>query len=155
MFFLSGRSEANLEGVAPVLAMCVRRAISTTSTDFAVFEGLRTEARQAELVAAGVSRTMHSYHLTGRAVDLVPYVNKRMQWQLPACEQVAIAMREAAYHFGCVLTWGAVWDSPLKALNLAKPGAEVSAYVLRYHSARQAEDIYPLVDGPHFQLEVG
>jgi len=153
MFFLSGRSEANLEGVAPVLAMCVRRAITTTSVDFAVFEGLRTVERQRELVANGASRTMHSYHLTGRAVDLVPYLGKRLQWQLPLCEQVAIAMREAAYHFGCVLTWGAVWDSPLKALDLSIANREVSAYVKRYHSARLDEDIYPLIDGPHFQLE--
>lgn len=152
MFFLGTQSEKNLEGVAPALVMCVRRALTLSSVDFAVFEGLRTEERQRELVASGASRTMNSYHLTGRAVDLVPYLGKRLQWQLPLCEQIAISMREAAAHFGVVLTWGAVWDRRLGRLDPTQLHAEVGRYTLRYKIDR-GDDAHPLIDGPHFQLE--
>jgi peptidoglycan L-alanyl-D-glutamate endopeptidase CwlK len=153
LFFLGTQSEKNLEGVAPALVMCVRRAISLSSVDFAVFEGVRTEARQRELVASGASRTMHSYHLTGRAVDLVPYLGKHLQWQLPLCEQVAISMREAAAHFGVTLTWGAVWDRRLGALNPVHIHDEIGEYTERYRAARANTLAHPLIDGPHFQLE--
>jgi len=49
----------------------VERAIQITTQDFRIQEGLRTTERQAKLVARGASRTMHSRHLTGPAVDLV------------------------------------------------------------------------------------
>lgn len=154
MFFLGSQSERNLEGVAPALVMCVRRAITLSTVDFAVFEGLRTEAEQVENVANGVSRTMHSYHLTGRAVDLVPYLGKKLKWQLPLCAQVAISMREAAAHFGVTLTWGAVWDRRLGELNPLDMGREVGAYTERFKCSRQDQSAHPLIDGPHFQLEV-
>ena len=41
--------------------------------DVTIIEGLRTEARQAELVAQGKSKTKYSKHLEGKAVDLAPY----------------------------------------------------------------------------------
>ena len=150
-FLLGERSESNLRGVDANLVRCVRRAIATTAVDFSVFEGVRSRERQAKLFADGASRTLDSYHLTGHAVDLVPYVGGRLQWQMPLCIQVAIAMREAAEAFSVAVTWGAVWDRPLVQLNPTAMGLAIENYVARYkitHGPRAQ----PLIDGPHFQV---
>jgi peptidoglycan L-alanyl-D-glutamate endopeptidase CwlK len=151
MYSLGQTSEQHLTGLDAGLVKCVRRAISQSSVDFTVFEGLRTLARQRELVAQGVSRTLDSYHLTGHAADLVPYIGGRAQWQAPACLQVAVAMHEAAAHFGVEVTWGAVWDRPLTALDPAHLEHEIDAYVARYR-AIHGPDARPLIDYPHFQV---
>jgi peptidoglycan L-alanyl-D-glutamate endopeptidase CwlK len=148
-FFLGNSSEEKLQGVDPQLVRCVRRAICTTEVDFTVFEGMRSLERQRELVAKGVSRTLNSYHLTGHAVDLVPWVAGRAQWQAPACIKVAMAMREAALHFGIGLTWGAVWDRALASLPVGLDDA-IDAYVARFRAATGRK---PLVDMPHFQID--
>lgn len=149
-FHLGATSEANLQGVNPLLVRCVRRAIALSTQDFAVFEGVRSHGRQAQLYKSGASRTMNSRHLTGDAVDLVPYVDHRLQWQLPLCEQVAISMREAAQEFGVVLRWGACWDRELQALDPVRMDREVAAYVRRFEAAHP--DRSPLIDGPHFEV---
>ncbi len=150
MFRLSETSQSRLEPLDPKLAQCVRRAITTVSVDFGVFEGLRTRERQEKLFREGVSRTLDSYHLTGHAVDLVPYIGGRLQWQMPACIQVAIAMREAAFTFGARVTWGAVWDFELLELDPANMQGEIDAYVARYRAKNPGKN--PLIDGPHFQV---
>lgn len=64
-FRFSQRSENNLKGVNSDLVKVIRRALEITPVDFIVIEGLRTQARQKELVAAGKSQTNNSRHLTG------------------------------------------------------------------------------------------
>ena len=140
-----------LTGLDAGLVKCVRRAITQSSVDFTVFEGLRTLERQKALLAQGVTRTLDSYHLSGHAADLVPYIGGRPQWQAPACLQIAIAMREAAAHFGVRVTWGAVWDRELTALDPTRLQAEIDAYVARYKATHGAT-AHPLIDYPHFQV---
>lgn len=151
-FSLGTKSEENLVGVDPRLVRCVRRAIATTSDDFSVFEGMRSLERQRALVASGASRTLDSYHLTGHAVDLVPFVGGRVQWQMPVCIQVAIAMRDAANTFDVPITWGAVWDRKLKDLDPTDMAEEIDDYVARYR-LKHGPKAKPLIDGPHFQVE--
>lgn len=160
MFHLGVGSEEHLRGIDPRLERCVRRAITTTSTDFNVYEGLRSLERQQELYRNGASRTLDSYHLTGHAVDLVPFLGGRVQWQQPLCNQVAIAMREAAVYFGVPLTWGAVWDKKLSELDPARLQNEIEAYIERYRISHppirvqgEMHDPHPLIDGPHFQVD--
>lgn len=151
LFHLSETSQGKLWQLEPKLVQCVRRAITESSVDFGVFEGMRTRERQAELYRQGVSRTLDSYHLTGHAVDLVPFIGGRLQWQAPACCQVAIAMREAAIQFGADITWGATWDRKLVDLDPVNMQREVDYYVGRYR-AKHGPDAHPLIDYPHFQI---
>lgn len=147
-------SEDNLVGVRGELIAVVRRALSRSTQDFGVFEGLRSFARQKELFVAGASRTLESYHLTGEAVDLVPYVGGRLQWQMPLCYRVARAMREASLALSVPLVWGGVWDKHLGALDPDKFEQEVSSYATRWriaHPEAFETGKGPLVDGPHFQ----
>ena len=55
-FRLSQRSRERLKGVHPDLVAVVEGAILLTPVDFMVTEGLRTPARQAELVFPLVAR---------------------------------------------------------------------------------------------------
>ena len=107
-FKLSARSLKNLEGVHPDLVAIVKRAIQITEVDFTVTEGVRSVIRQKELVMAGASRTMNSYHLTGHAVDLAAWVNG-IRWDWPLYKKIAFAMKQAAIEQDIKLTWGGDW----------------------------------------------
>ena len=153
-FALGATSREHLVGVNVDLARVVRRAIELSEQDFTVFEGLRTAERQAELFDAGASRTMDSYHLpdergTGHAVDLVPWIAGKPQWQDGPCVVIAKAMHRAAQQFNVPVTWGAVWDRELRALDATDLEQEIEDYVHRYRSRTGKR---PLVDRPHFQV---
>lgn len=106
-YHLSSKSLKNLYGVDEDLAIVVLRAITLTHQDFAVFEGLRTLERQKQLKADGYTRTLKSYHLRGKAVDLVAWRNGRLTWEVDALVPVGMAMKEASKQLGIPITWGA------------------------------------------------
>lgn len=95
-----------LQGVNPDLVAVVRKAITLTTQDFTVLEGVRSSDRQRELVATGKSTTMNSRHLTGHAVDLAPYP---IDWDWEKFYPIADAMFEAAEGLGVDLEWGGHW----------------------------------------------
>lgn len=126
MFKFSRRSEENLNGVHPDLIKVVRRALQLSAVDFTVIEGVRTKARQKSLFAQGATKTMNSRHLTGHAVDLVPYP---LDWNNKhAFEQIAQAMLNAAKELGIAIRWGGDWNQ---------------------NGRSDDEKFY---DGPHFEL---
>ena len=108
-YVLGKRSLQRLEGVHPDLVRVVKRAITLTPVDFTVLEGLRTLARQKQLVAAGASKTMNSRHLTGHAVDLGAYVGGQVRWDWPLYHKIAAAVKEAARLEGVPIEWGGDW----------------------------------------------
>lgn len=110
-FVLGTRSIQRLTGVHPDLVRVVKRAIKITPVDFTVLEGLRTKARQVELVKAGASKTMNSRHLTGHAVDLGAYVGGRVSWDWPLYHRIAKAVKQAAAEEGVPIEWGGDWRS--------------------------------------------
>lgn len=105
---LGQRSLEKLEGVHPDLVSVVKRAIQISEQDFSVGEGLRSVARQKELVATGKSKTMNSRHLTGHAVDIFPYP---VSWDWKYYYPIADAMKQAARELGVDLEWGGDWVS--------------------------------------------
>lgn len=110
-FQLSERSKRRLQGVHPDLVKVVERAIQITDTDFTVLEGLRTKARQAQLVASGASQTMNSRHITGHAIDLGAYVAGQVRWDWPLYNKIAETMKKAAAEVGVPIEWGGDWTS--------------------------------------------
>jgi len=106
---LDMRTETNLKGVHPDLVKVVRRAAQITKTPVTVIEGMRTKARQEQLVKAGASRTMNSRHLTGHAVDLAALVGGRIRWDWPLYASLADAMKTAAKELGVAIVWGGDW----------------------------------------------
>ena len=108
-FNFSARSLKNLQGVHPDLVRVVHRAIELTPTDFLITEGLRTQKRQAELVAAGASKTMNSRHLTGHAIDFAPIVAGKVRWDWPLFPPIVAAFKQAAAEKGVQIVAGADW----------------------------------------------
>lgn len=110
-FKFSQRSENNLRGVNADLVSLARIALSLTSVDFGITEGLRTVTRQKELVAEGKSQTMNSRHLTGHALDVVAYIGKDISWDWKYYEQIAKAFKRASQQTGIPVEWGGDWKT--------------------------------------------
>lgn len=109
MFKLSQKSLDRLSGVHPDLVAVVKRAIEISEVDFAVLEGVRSKARQEQLIKAGASQTMRSRHLTGHAVDLGAYVGGSVRWDWPLYGKIALAMKAAAAELSVPIVCGADW----------------------------------------------
>lgn len=122
-YVLGTRSKNNLKGVHPDLVKVVERAITLTTQDFTVIEGVRTTQRQQELYAQG--RTKPGSKVTnadgvknksnhqakadgyGHAVDIVPYP---VDWNTTSkFVAIADAMKQAAKDLGVKLEWGGDW----------------------------------------------
>lgn len=146
-FKLGTRSLAELKGVHPDLVAVVKRAIVLTVQDFSVHDGIRTLAEQQRLVAAGASQTLDSRHITGHAVDLVPYINGKLRWEWPPIYRIADAVRVAARENGTPIRWGGAWDVDFTD-STASPEDLVSGYVGR----RRKSGLRAFIDGPHFEL---
>lgn len=110
-FRLSQRSRDRLQGVHPALVGVVEAAIVRTPVDFMITEGVRTAARQAQLVKAGASRTLNSRHLTGHAVDVAAVVEGQIRWDWPLYPRIAEAFKAAAKACGVAIVWGGDWPS--------------------------------------------
>jgi peptidoglycan L-alanyl-D-glutamate endopeptidase CwlK len=108
---MDARSERNLQGVHEDLVKVVRRAAEICPVTFIVTEGLRTLARQQELLRKRATTTLRSRHLTGHAVDLAAKIGPEVRWDWPLYDQLAIAMKAAAQELGVPIEWGGDWTS--------------------------------------------
>lgn len=106
---LGSRSLSRLEGVHPDLVRVVRKAADLSTLDFTVLEGLRTLARQKQLLAQGATTTMRSRHLDGHAVDLGAIVAGQVRWDWPLYYKVAEVVKAAAQAEQVPLEWGGDW----------------------------------------------
>ena len=106
---LGTRSLQNLSGVHPDMVAVVKKAIEITEVDFTVIEGIRNISRQRELLKAGKSTTLNSRHITGHAVDMVPWP---VDWEdLERFEAMSEAMKTAAEELDIPIVWGGDWKS--------------------------------------------
>jgi len=144
---LGKRSLRELEGVHPDLVAVVKRAIELTSQDFTVHDGIRTLEEQKEMVRRGASQTLKSRHLTGHAVDLVPYINGKLRWEWEPIYKIADAVRMAAQELDIPIRWGGAWDRSFTESE-DTPEDMVADYVTR----RRIEGRRAFIDGPHFEL---
>ena len=110
-YVLSKKSLDRLSGVHHDLVEVVKRAIEITEVDFTVLEGVRSKARQEQLVKAGASQTMRSRHLTGHAVDLGAYVGGQVRWDWPLYYKIADAIKKAAAELNVPIEWGGDWKT--------------------------------------------
>lgn len=146
-FTLGKKSLSELKGVHPDLVAVVQRAIELTVQDFSVHDGIRTVEEQKKLVAGGVSKTMKSRHLTGHAVDLVPYINNKLRWEWEPIYKIADAVRTAAEELGIPIRWGGAWDRSLTGTD-ELPEDMVADYTARRRKAGKRA----FIDGPHYEL---
>ena len=101
-------SEKRLNEVRPCLKAIMHEAIARAEgigMTVQITEGLRTQQRQLELFKAGKSKTMNSYHLNGRAVDVI--VND--SWVFEDYKKFADVVKAVAKECGYKITWGGDW----------------------------------------------
>lgn len=118
-YVLGNKSRRRLYGVHPDLQAVVKKAISITEQDFSVNEGLRSKQRQQQLFNTGKSKTLNSRHITGHAVDLLPYpfngdVDEDGIANIHDWDQyypIAEAMKQAADELDIPIKWGGDWKS--------------------------------------------
>ena len=145
---LSKRSLARLEGVDEKMIRVVKTAITFSTVDFGVIQGLRTIEEQRELVAKGASQTMKSKHLDGLAVDLMAYVGSRGSWELSLYDNIADAMKLAAIEEDVAIRWGAAWQIP----DIREWDGKMQDAMDNYIDLRRSQGRRPFIDGPHFEL---
>ena len=151
-YALGAASLAKLNGVHPDMARVVKRAITISPQDFAVFEGLRSQATQNAYLARGVTRVKFSQHMLqgdgyGHAVDLVPWISGGPRWEWPLIYPIAAAMREAAIAERVSIRWGGIWDVCLNDIGAGAPAIKkaVEAYCARHPGP-------DFIDGPHYEI---
>lgn len=154
MFQLGEKSRRQLRGVHEDLVKVVERAIQLTLVDFTVFQGLRSLDEQKDNVIGGVSWTLNSRHLTGHAVDLVPFHDAdgdgdcELSWDWPSCYAIARAVQQAAKELGIRVIWGACWDYPLNSLT-----DDLELEAGQYAERRRKLGKRVKLDGAHFELD--
>lgn len=146
-FKLGEQSQKELAGVHPDLIAVVKRALELSVQDFAVHDGIRTMKEQQKLVESEASQTLDSRHLTGHAVDLVPYINGKLRWEWGPIYRIADAVRMAANELGTPLRWGGAWD--IEFTPSTDPPEDL---VADYVACRRKAGKKAFLDGPHFEL---
>lgn len=111
MYKFSKRSLDNLKGVDERLVKLMEEVLSISPYDFGITEGLRTIEKQKEYVRDGKSQTMNSYHLRGKAVDIVVYKDGKVTWDLKYYKEIANIVKETAAEKGLKITWGGDWKT--------------------------------------------
>ncbi len=145
---LGKHSLAELNGVHPDLVKVVKKAIEITAQDFTVHDGIRTLAEQRMLLKCGASKTLNSRHITGHAVDLVPYINGKLRWEWGPIYKIAESMRGAARHHGIPIVWGGCWD--INFTESERPPEELVEHYIQ--QCRKVRGKKAFVDGPHYEL---
>ena len=148
MFKFGKSSLDNLNGVEPLLMATAFRALELSDIDFGVSEGLRDEETQREYVEKGLSRTMNSKHLTGRAIDVFAYIRGKARWEIEPYFIIADAFHQAAQENAVSIRWGGAWH--LHNFSTWDTGAK-EAY-LSYLDYTRTWNKTPFIDAPHFEL---
>lgn len=133
----TSKDHFNTLGVDERLIEVMKEAFETYAGHYTptISEGVRTEAKQRELVASGKSKTMNSRHLTGHAVDVVLLTPDRKTaiWTLNEYVDFARHVGSIAKRLGYPIRWGGSWGR------------------IDQGNFRPAK----FFDGPHFEIPVG
>tara|TARA_R110000772_G_scaffold234108_1_gene345725 strand:+ start:472 stop:870 length:399 start_codon:yes stop_codon:yes gene_type:complete len=122
MYTLGKKSKENLKGVNPILIEILKRALEISyerkdGVDFTIIStaGVRTAEDQNKLFLKGYSKCdgykNKSYHQTGKALDVVPYLNGRANWEEKELLKVAVCMLQAAAELNYEIEWGGFWQN--------------------------------------------
>jgi peptidoglycan LD-endopeptidase CwlK len=122
------RNLDNLEKLAPntkKAAMewynwCVANGI-----DILIYETIRTEEKQCYYVASGKSKTMKSYHLVRQALDFVPIVNGKTDWNgydRPEIKKAIAKAKQLGFEWGG--DWKGFVDKPHLQYNYKGYGTD-------------------------------
>lgn len=119
-FLFRKQSLTNLLDVYPQLVFLSSQALQLSRVNFVCVTGMLTPEEQRRLVDRGLSRTMYSPHLRGdnglsMAVELVPYIDGRLNYKRQAIYQIVAAVYDAAIRSGVAhhIRWHGAMDMRL------------------------------------------
>lgn len=156
-FKFGAKSTAEMVGVHPVLKAVFELALSVSTADWMLYDGLRTEAEQRAYVNRGVSKTMASKHRRqddgfSHAGDAVPVVKTLPKWDWNLIFPIVAAVDWAATQLGVAdkIRWGGAWDRTLA--DFGGDPKEYAKEIELYASRHPGKDF---LDGPHFEIVTG
>lgn len=127
----------NLENISKladntkVAALKWHEYLVANNIDILIYETIRTVEQQRENVRKGASQTMKSYHLVGQALDFVPIVNGKSDWNGYGKAIIKQAIAEAK-RLG--FEWGGDWkgfiDKPHLQFNYKGYGTDTFGKVV-------------------------
>ena len=145
-------SKKEMQGVRVILQQIANMALARCPQDFTFYDGLRTYKQQEDMVRRGVSKTMQSKHLSGDAMDLVPWHNGKPVWEWERIYPIVVAVDSAATELGVAnkIVWGGAWDRRLSDFegDVKEIQRVCEQYVARRRAAGQKA---VFIDGPHFE----
>lgn len=106
-FRFDSNSLRNLEGVDDKLVKLAHKALEVSEVNFIVIEGLRDKERQKDLVSKGLSKTLRSKHLEGKAIDVLPHPVDWKNWA--DFVKVYGAFKTASEILDIPFRWGGDW----------------------------------------------
>jgi peptidoglycan L-alanyl-D-glutamate endopeptidase CwlK len=137
---VNNASENRLKKIHPELASRIRTvvaALAQAGINIEVVQGLRTFAEQDDLFRQGRTkkgavvtnaRGGQSNHNYGLAVDVVPFVNGKPQWNSPNSVWMAIGHEGGAVG----LEWGGNWKKFIDKPHLQMPGLTIKQCLTLY-----------------------
>lgn len=139
------RSARNLVGIRADLRAVVERTRQILAqraeppTSMTIIDGMRTVAEQVDNVRRRVSKTLHSAHLVGAAIDFSPNpVRRHLASPAHEWKAVADAFKQASAELGTPIEWGGDWgwDSPhIQLHSKIYPWRAEADALLRQHGA--------------------
>lgn len=108
-FVFSQRSKSNLEGLHPDLVALASLCLELSPVDFVVIDGLRSVEEQRQHVARGVSWTIRSRHLEGKAFDVAALDRGKITYEHEPYIKIAAACKTASYALAVPIVWGGDW----------------------------------------------
>lgn len=119
----SVNSQKKMKGVHPLLVSALELALQTAPYDFAIVQGVRTQAEQNALYEQGRTRegkivtwTRNSKHIPradgyGHAIDFAAFVDGQISWDEKYYTPIAEAIIKAGKEVGVTLESGAFWKN--------------------------------------------
>jgi peptidoglycan LD-endopeptidase CwlK len=133
---------------------CVENGI-----DILIYETRRTEEQQRENVKKGVSKTMKSYHLVGQALDFVPIINGKADWNgysRPEIQKAIAKAKQLGFEWGG--DWKGAWDKPHLQYRYKGYGTDKNLEVKQVSVKSQSKQITDndvIVPYPNKPLKLG
>ncbi|WP_044736116.1 peptidoglycan-binding protein [Geobacillus kaustophilus] len=106
--------QRNLDNLAKLAPKTKEKAMQwynwciSNGIDILITETKRTEEQQRQYVASGKSKTLQSYHLVGQALDFVPVINGKADYNAYSRPEIQKAI---SYAKSLGFTWGGDWDN--------------------------------------------
>lgn len=124
--------------------------------DILIYETIRTKEKQEENVRKGVSQTMQSYHLVGQALDFVPIVNEKTDWNgydRPDIQKAITKAKQLGFEWGG--DWKGFVDKPHLQYNYKGYGTDKELERKTTVAQKQMLSAEAIVPYPGKPLKVG